>query len=73
MSSSEQREQVQGVDPAIYQRIFQQDPDGMKILAELVARFYDQPGYVPGGSATDAVFADGQRDVLRFIIDKAAY
>lgn len=56
------------VDPLVYRRIFQSDPDGQKIMEELLARFYDRSSI--GEDPYQTYRKEGQRDVLFFILEK---
>lgn len=78
---SEQKEQgsaLNAVSPLnipdkVYNRVFQQDGDGAAILQELSALFYDQVGFQPGISKPDdAVYAEGQRSVIRYLMSRSA-
>lgn len=69
----DQRVSPLNIPDPVYNRMFQQDSDGAAILEELAALFHDQPGYVPGESRPeDAVFAEGQRSVVRYIMTRSA-
>lgn len=61
------------IPDAVYNRVFQQDGDGAAILQELSALFYDQEGYTPTASKPeDAVYAEGQRSVIRYLMRRSA-
>ena len=56
----------------VWERLFQRDADGIAVLEELATRFYDQDCYTPGsGNTTDAVYRDGQRSVIKYIMARA--
>lgn len=55
---------------AMYQ-LFDRDPLGSKVFDFLVARFYDSSLF--NESATVTAYAVGQRDVIKYIIDRMKY
>lgn len=64
-----EREQL---EPAVYLRVFEQHPEGAKILEELVARFGQNP-YVPGHTGDrDTAFNSGRLEVVNFILRRIA-
>lgn len=54
----------------VYHRLFQQDADGMAVIDELAARYYDRPSYVPGDPCATS-FHEGQRSVILWILQRA--
>lgn len=56
--------------PEMYARVFEGHAEGQILLEDLVARFYDQRSFTPGGvdgaRATD--FKEGRRAVVGFIL-----
>lgn len=59
----------QAIPAVLYTRMFQEHPDGMKILEELAWHFYDQPCPLdPHG----ALYQGGQRSVFQFILSRCA-
>lgn len=56
--------------PEMYGRVFQGHAEGVIILEDLVARFYDRRSFTPGGvegaRATD--FKEGRREVVAFVL-----
>jgi len=62
---------------ATYARIFEDNPDGVLILQELLQKF-GQATYVPGGPEGDRAtcFRSGEKNVLEYImtrLEKAKY
>lgn len=58
------------IDPIIYNRIFQRDQDGLNILEELTVLYYDRQSHTRGDTHETA-FKEGQRSVVRFILNKS--
>lgn len=63
--------QQNDISVAMY-NLFENDPRGVQVFDFLVARFYDCDLYAHGDSH-DTSYAVGQRDVIRFIINKMKY
>lgn len=55
---------------AIYNRIFQQDGDGVAILEELTAKYHDCQSYVAGDPHATS-FNEGARSVILYIFNRA--
>lgn len=55
----------------VYHRLFQQDADGVAVLEELAARYYDRPSYVAGDPHATS-FNEGQRSVIMWLLGRAA-
>lgn len=55
----------------VYHRLFQQDADGVAILEELAARYYDRSSYVAGDPHATS-FNEGARSVILYILQRAA-
>ena len=60
------------VPPEAYARVFEQHHEGVAILAELTARFYDRPIHIAGGieAQRESDHRASQRDVVHFILNK---
>lgn len=54
----------------VYNRLFQQDRDGMAVLEELAAMFYDQLSYVPSDPHA-TTFNEGARSVILYIMQRS--
>jgi hypothetical protein len=56
--------------PEMYARVFEGHAEGKMILEDLVARFYDQRSFTPGGveGARMTDFKEGRRDVVGFVL-----
>jgi hypothetical protein len=54
----------------MYARVFEGHAEGKMILEDLVARFYDQRSFTPGGveGARMTDFKEGRRDVVGFVL-----
>lgn len=59
------------VDSKKYHQFFQRNPDGAAILTELSMLFYDRTSVVSGDPYGTHV-KEGERNVVKFIIDKCA-
>lgn len=55
----------------VYNRLFQQDADGVAVLEELAGKFYDVPSYVPGDPHATS-FNEGARSVIIYLLQRAA-
>lgn len=55
----------------VYHRLFQQDADGVAVLEELAARYYDRPSYVSGDPHATS-YNEGQRSVITYLLQRAA-
>lgn len=58
------------IPDAVYNRVFQQDPDGAAILQELALLFYDADPYVPGdphGTSHNT----GRQAVVRYLMQRS--
>jgi hypothetical protein len=59
-------------DPAMYHRVFVENPEGALVLEDLLSRYHDRriwaPGGVEGGRETERRAA--QMEVLRFILGR---
>ena len=55
-----------------YQALFDKNPLGTKVLEDLSTLFYDIDGYVKG-DPNHAIYVEGQRSVIRFILRRIAY
>lgn len=60
----------QEIPDLIYNRLFQQDADGIAVLEELAARYYDRISYVAGDPHATS-FNEGARSVVLYILGKA--
>lgn len=60
-----------GVNPKLYDDVFQANPAGQKILEEMSIIFEHRLSHVPGDSHETA-FREGQRSVMLFIYRKCA-
>jgi hypothetical protein len=58
------------IQDAIYNRVFQQDGDGVAILEELAARYHDCQSYVQGDPHQTS-FNEGARSVILYIMQRA--
>jgi hypothetical protein len=58
--------------PQTYSRIFEGHGDGVAILEDLTARFYDVRSFVRGGveGARQTDFNEGRRSVVHFILSQ---
>lgn len=58
--------------PQTYSRIFEGHGDGVAILEDLTARFYDRQSFVRGGveGARQTDFNEGRRSVVHFILSQ---
>lgn len=56
--------------PEMYGRVFEGHAEGVILLEDLVARFYDQRSFTPGGveGARMSDFKEGRRSVVAFIL-----
>ena len=56
----------------MYGRVFEGHAEGMIILEDLVARFYDRRSFVSGGleGARMTDFREGQRSAVHFILSQ---
>jgi hypothetical protein len=59
------------IPDSIYNRVFQQDGDGVAILEELTALYHDCQSYVPGDPHATS-FNEGARSVILYIFKRAA-
>lgn len=60
------------VEKKFYNRIFEADKDGKEILDELKRLYYSNATYQRGKTTQlDLAYANGQRDVIQFILNKA--
>lgn len=59
----------------LYKRIFLNDPDGQKILEDLVAKFYDVEIFVKGGQDGDRETARraGSRKTVGYILSQLGH
>ena len=65
------RSQVKSELPdVVYNRLFQQDRDGVAVLEELAAMFYDQLSFVSGDPHATS-FNEGSRAVILYIMQRA--
>lgn len=55
----------------VYNRLFQQDRDGVAVLEELAGRYYDKLSYVPGDPHA-TTFNEGARSVILYIMSRSA-
>lgn len=60
----------QEIPDLIYNRLFQQDADGIAVLEELAGRYYDRSSYVAGDPHATS-FNEGARSVVLYILGKA--
>jgi hypothetical protein len=60
----------QELPDAVYNRIFQQDVDGEKILEELATHYYDRQSYVAGDPHATS-FNEGARSVISYILGRS--
>lgn len=67
-----QVEKDQKVLDKLYFEIFQFNPAGQKVLADLSMRFYDRPSVVSGEPEHMTFVRAGERNVLLYIIQKCA-
>lgn len=56
----------------LYLDVFQANPAGQKILADLAMRFYDRPSVLAGEPEHMTFVREGERTVLLYIIQKCA-
>lgn len=63
-------EQRRAIAPEIWQRVFQQDADGVAILEELTAQFVDSEQLAPGQPDLTA-YKLGQKALVMHIIRKS--
>ena len=68
MGDSKKRTQDSMVPAESYDRVFQADQDGAKILAELSSLFHDRA--LPSVDPHFALYSEGQRSVVLFIISR---
>lgn len=54
----------------VYNRLFQQDRDGVAVLEELASIYYDQLSFVPGDPHSTS-FNEGARSVVLYIMGRA--
>lgn len=67
-----QYEKDQWVLTKLYLDVFQANPAGQRVLADLALRFYDRPGLEAGEQEHIALVRSGQRDVILHILQKCA-
>lgn len=67
-----QYEKDRAVLAKAYLDVFQANPSGQKVLADLAMRFYDRPGIEAGEQQHVALVRAGERNVLLYIIQKCA-
>lgn len=69
---SVQYEKDQGVLTKLYLDVFQANPSGQKVLADLAMRFYDRLGIEAGEQQHLALVRSGERNVLLYILQRCA-
>jgi len=73
MANPRKKEKTPGVVPAeLYTSLFQNHPDGQRILDELAAKFYDRTSVGNPVDPNATLVMEGQRQVILFIIAKCA-